>query len=168
MFDPQPHLVGELIELRPLRAEDFEELRAAAADPRIWEQHPADRHDPDVFRAFFDEQLASGGGMIVLDRRTGEVIGTSRYHDYDAEGSTVEIGWTFLVRRHWGGTNREVKRLMLDHAFRSFDRVFFHAHPDNLRSQRAIEKLGAIRIDDRPDGEGLPSYAYELARPEDH
>jgi RimJ/RimL family protein N-acetyltransferase len=165
VFDPQPHLVGETVELRPLSAEDYDALRAAAADPLIWEQHPQDRHEEDVFRAYFDDQLASGGGLLILERATGEVIGSSRYHGWDAERSTVEIGWTFLVRRRWGGgTNREVKRLMLDHAFRSFDTVTFHAHRDNLRSQRAIEKLGAVRIGDALDGYGHLSPTFSLAR----
>lgn len=165
-FDPQPTLVGETVELRPLEAGDYEALRAAASDPLIWEQHPANRHEEDVFRTYFDEQLASGGGLVTIERATGEVVGSSRYHAWDAERSCVEIGWTFLVRRHWGGTNREVKRLMLDHAFRSFESVFFHAHPHNLRSQRAIEKLGAERIEDSRDGYGRLSRAYRLDRPQ--
>jgi RimJ/RimL family protein N-acetyltransferase len=164
-FDPQPRLVGEIVELRPLRRADYDAVSAAAADPLIWEQHPLDRHEEDVFRTYFDEQLASGGGLVILERSTGAVIGSSRYHDWDAERSNVEIGWTFLVRRHWGGeTNREVKRLMLDHAFRSFESVSFHAHRDNLRSQRAIEKLGAERVEDALDGYGHLSPTYLLRR----
>jgi RimJ/RimL family protein N-acetyltransferase len=165
-FDPQPTLVGETVEIRPLEAGDYDALRAAASDPLIWEQHPLDRHEEDVFRTYFDDQLASGGGLVIVERSTGAVIGSSRYHAWDAETGGVEIGWTFLVRRHWGGTNREVKRLMLDHAFRSFDAVFFHAHRDNVRSQRAIEKLGAERIEDRLDGYGHLSPTYRLDRPD--
>lgn len=164
-FDPQPRLVGETVELRPLERSDYDALRMAAADPLVWEQHPLDRHEEDVFRMYFDDQLASGGGLLILERATGEVIGSSRYHAWDAERNSVEIGWTFLVRRHWGGgTNREVKRLMLDHAFRSFDSVTFHAHRGNVRSQRAIEKLGAVRIEDGLDGNGHLSPAYRLDR----
>lgn len=150
MFDRQPRLVGETVELRPLRADDYHALRTAAADPLIWEQHPANRHEEAVFRAYFDEQLGSGGGLAIVDRAAGELIGSSRYHGYDEARSEVEIGWTFLARSHWGGsTNREVKRLMLDHAFRYVDHVVFRVHPDNVRSQRAVEKLGAIRVADR-------------------
>src|SRR5688572_19125908 len=96
-FDLQPCLTGDLLELRPLRPDDFCDLYAVAADPLIWEQHPAkDRYQEEVFRAFFREALASGGALIALDRTDGRVIGSSRYHGYDEAVSEIEIGWTFL------------------------------------------------------------------------
>ena len=148
MFDAQPRLGGELIELRPLEAGDFEALRRAAADPLIWEQHPVRRHEPDVFRAFFDEQLASRGALVVVDRRTGEVIGTSRYHGYDTGDREVEIGWTFLARSHWGGAvNGELKRLMVEHAFRYVDRVVFVVHDANVRSAHRASPTGSMHRD---------------------
>jgi N-acetyltransferase len=161
-FDRQPVLKGTLLELRPLRADDYEALYAAASDPLIWEQHPQrDRHEPEVFRAYFVEQLGSGGALIVLDAETGEVLGVSRYHGYDAERSEAEIGWTFLVRRCWGGVyNRELKGLMLAHAFRFVDNVVFVIGPENLRSRRSVEKLGVVEIDPRPDG----NVVYRLGR----
>ena len=166
MFDAQPHLVGELVELRPLREDDFAALYAAAADPLIWEQHPVrNRHEQDVFRDYFADLLDSGGALVVLDRRTGTVIGTSRFHGYDPEASEVEIGWTFIARAYWGGTyNRELKALMLDHAFRFVQNVVFLVGPSNIRSQRAMEKLGAVRIGDRPDDTGRRSFAYLITR----
>ncbi len=98
-FDLQPTLQGKLLELRPLRSEDFDRLFAVAADPLIWEQHPAsDRYQPSVFRQFFDEALASGGALVALDGSSGHVIGSSRFTAYDAATSQVEIGWTFLAR----------------------------------------------------------------------
>lgn len=152
-LDTQPHLVGQLVELRPLNAGDRQALQAAASDPLIWEQHPADRHLPDVFDSFFAEHLASGSSLLVLDRATGETIGVSRYDRYSLERSEVEIGWTFLIRSRWGGAfNSELKQLMLDHAFTSVERVRFHVAPDNIRSQRAVTKLGALPDGARPDG----------------
>ncbi|MGH7490668.1 MAG: GNAT family N-acetyltransferase, partial [bacterium] len=77
----------------------------------------------------------------------------------------VEIGWTFLTRSHWGGEyNREMKRLMLAHAFRFVRRVVFLIHPQNVRSQRSVEKLGAVRAGSRPDGAGRESLLYEMCR----
>src|SRR5208283_4065044 len=103
-FDLQPILKGELLELRPLRQLDYHDLYAVASDPLIWEQHPAkDRCQEDVFKEFFRKALDSGGALIALDRKDGQVIGSSRFHGYDAEKSEVEIGWTFLARSHWGG-----------------------------------------------------------------
>jgi N-acetyltransferase len=166
-LDRQPHLVGRLVEIRPLRAEDYDALHAAASDPLIWEQHPDERWREHVFRKFFAEHLASGGALLVLDRSDGRVIGTSRYDGFDPERSEVEIGWTFLARSHWGGTiNAELKELMLEHAFRSVERVIFLAAVGNLRSRRAIEKLGASFVGTtRREELDRESAVYELRRP---
>ena len=165
-FDPQPVLKGTLLDLRPLRSDDFDALFAAGSDPLIWEQHPQrNRHEPEVFLGYFAEQLASGGALIIHDAQTGDAIGLSRYHGYDAERSEVEIGWTFLVRRCWGGVyNRELKDLMLAHAFRFVDNVVFLVAPENTRSRRAVEKIGAVEIGMRPGADGTPSVAYRLRR----
>jgi RimJ/RimL family protein N-acetyltransferase len=144
-FDLQPHLVGELVELQPLRPEHWDSLYAVASDPLIWAQHPAtDRYKEEVFREFFREALESRGAFVVLDRKTQRVIGSSRYFGFDREKREIEIGWTFLAQSHWGGRyNGEMKRLMLDHAFKFVDSVFFLVGPNNLRSRRALEKIGA-------------------------
>src|SRR6478752_2109559 len=103
-FELQPHLQGELLELRPLREDDFAALFAVASDPLIWEQHPnSDRYQEEVFRAFFRDAMQSGGALLALDRNDGRVIGSSRYFGYDEANSEVEIGWSFLARSHWGG-----------------------------------------------------------------
>ena len=163
-FDYQPVLKGKLVELRPLRAEDYDDLYAVAADPLIWEQHPVkNRHEERAFQVFFREALASGGALIAIDANTQQVIGSSRFHGYDKERSEVEIGWTFLARSHWGGSyNGEMKQLMLQHAFRFVDRVVFLVGLHNRRSQRAVEKLGGVRVGSRPDASGRDSIVYEI------
>jgi RimJ/RimL family protein N-acetyltransferase len=163
--DLQPVLCGRLLNLRPLRSDDFDALFAVAADPLIWEQHPAkDRYKPDVFRAFFDEAMASGGALIATDSSDRQVIGGSRYHGYNAEQREIEIGWTFLARRYWGGKyNGEMKELMLRHAFTFVDRVIFLIGQENYRSQRAVEKIGAVRAGTRIDGYGRERLAFEIA-----
>ena len=144
-FDLQPSLRGSLIELRPVRLDDFELLFQAASDPLIWEQHPEpDRYKREVFQKFFDGAIESKGAFVVLDLKSGRIIGSSRYHDYKPARSEVEIGWTFLERAFWGGSyNRELKSLMLDHAFRFVRRVVFRVGENNLRSQMALRKIGA-------------------------
>jgi RimJ/RimL family protein N-acetyltransferase len=163
-FDLQPVLKGELLELRPLRAEDYPALYAVASDPLIWEQHPAkDRHEEEVFKAFFRDALASGGALVAVDRKDGRVIGSSRFHGYDEGKSEVEIGWTFLARSRWGGVyNGEMKRLMLRHAFRFVGSVIFVVGERNCRSQRAVEKIGGVRVGSRPDASGRPSFVYRI------
>jgi RimJ/RimL family protein N-acetyltransferase len=142
--DLQPILTGTLLELRPLQAGDWEALYAAASDPKIWEQHPAsDRYQEEVFRDFFNDALASRGTLVAIDRQTGRIVGSSRYFLH--ENGELEIGWTFLARSHWGGPhNREMKQLMLDHAFSFTDSVIFLVGAANLRSRRALEKIGAV------------------------
>ena len=163
-FDLQPVLKGDLLVLRPLRAEDSKDLYAVASDPLIWEQHPAsDRYKEEVFREFFREALESGGALVAVDSKDGRVIGSSRFHGYDEEKSEVEIGWTFLARSYWGGLyNGEMKRLMLAHAFRFVESVLFLIGPQNYRSQRAVEKIGGIRDGSRLNGVGRDSFVYRI------
>ncbi len=164
VFEYQPVLKGQLVEVRPLQPEDCEDLYAVAADPLIWEQHPVKtRHERQGFLMFFRESLASGGALAVIDAKTHRLIGSSRFHGWDARRSEVEIGWTFLARSYWGGTyNRELKELMLRHAFRFVDRVVFLVGLENVRSQRAVEKIGAARVGQRPDAGGRDSYLYAI------
>ena len=163
-FDLQPILQGELLALRPLRPEDFHDLYAVASDPLIWEQHPIrNRCQEEVFKGFFREALESGGALIAIDSKDGQVIGSSRFHGYDREKSEIEVGWTFLAKSHWGGIyNGEMKRLMLRHAFKFVNSVIFLVGPRNLRSQRAVEKIGGVRVGSRPDGGGRDSFVYQI------
>lgn len=164
--DLQPVLRGELLELRPLRPDDFAALHAVASDPLIWEQHPVrDRYKVEVFQDFFRTGIESGGALVAIDRNDGAIIGSSRYHGHDPLKREVEIGWTFLARRFWGGRyNGEMKRLMLEHAFGFVDRVIFVIGPRNLRSRRAVEKLGATLIGSRVQEDGRESVVYGLDR----
>ena len=145
--DFQPTLIGPSVIVRPVTPGDWAELLAAGSDPEIWKVHPsANRYTEPAFREYFDGAVTSGMGFVFVDRSTNRLIGSSRYHGYDAGRSEVEIGWTFLVRSHWGGkTNREVKRLMLDHAFTFVDTVIFWVGEHNWRSQGAMTKIGGIK-----------------------
>jgi N-acetyltransferase len=151
-FDLQPHLKGELLELRPLATDDWDELFAVASDPLIWEQHPEqDRYTEGVFRAFFKEALESGGAFVIIDREGQQIVGSTRFYGYDSEKSEIEIGWTFLARKYWGGRyNAEMKRLLLNHAFKFVESVVFFVGEDNVRSQKAMEKVGAIKVGTAP------------------
>ena len=146
-FDKQPTLKGTLLELRPLRRDDWEGLFAVASDPLIWEQHPQRlRYTEPVFRVYFNEAIESGGAVVAIDRNTKKIIGASRFHGYNEAESEIEIGWTFLARAYWGGRyNAEMKRLMLDHSFQFVASVVLLIGKENWRSQRAAEKIGAVR-----------------------
>jgi|ERR1044071_2385414 RimJ/RimL family protein N-acetyltransferase len=169
-FELQPHLIGELLEVRPLRPEDWESLFAVASDPLIWEQHPAyDRYKEEVFREFFREVLESGGAFVVIDRKTQKTIGSSRYFGFDSEKREIEIGWTFLARSYWGGKyNGELKRLMLNHAFKFVERVVFLIGATNVRSQKALEKIGGVmtgRLETTLHGKTVENVVYQIKKP---
>ena len=169
-FELQPTLKGELIELRPLAPDDFDALFAAAGDPLIWEQHPeSDRYTREVFQKYFDGAIASRGAFAIIERKSGRIIGSSRYCNLDPAAGEVEIGWTFLERAYWGGTyNRELKTLMIDHAFRFVERVVFVVGEKNLRSQRALEKIGARFLRTKPeparDGGTVTNHVFGITR----
>jgi len=168
-MDLQPTLIGELVTIRPTVRDDWDDLFAVASDPLIWEVHPArDRWQEPVFRRYFEDALASGGGLTIRDRATGRIIGASRYAFPDAARDEVEIGWTFIARAYWGGAyNREIKRLMLDHIHRFVSGAVFVVGKDNIRSRKAMEKIGGVleegRIE-RGDGTLLPDHVYYVIR----
>ncbi|HXC07131.1 MAG TPA: GNAT family N-acetyltransferase [Bacteroidia bacterium] len=161
-FELQPHLENNLIRIQPLQESDFEGLYAVAADPLLWEQHPnPDRYRRDVFQTFFKGAMESGGAFLAFDAKTNQPIGSSRYSDLNEAARTVCIGYTFIARSHWGGKyNPALKTLMLDHAFRFVDAVIFKIGACNIRSQTAIERLGA-----RKTGEALIEYFGEAGKP---
>ena len=161
-FELQPRLRNERVRLEPLHAQDFDALFRVAADPLIWEQHPnRDRFQRAVFLTFFEGALASGGAFCVFDDVTGELIGSSRFYDWDEARSVISIGYTFLARSRWGGGyNRALKTAMLDHAFRFVERVAFHVGVENYRSRKAMEKLGGVLL-----GQASVAYHGEAAKP---
>ncbi len=131
--------------------------------------HPVpDRHTEPGFRKFFDEAVASKMGFVFVDRSTGALIGSSRYYGYEPDRGEIEIGWTFIVRLHWGGaTNREVKRLMLDHAFTFVETVVFWVGDTNWRSQGAMTKIGGVKREGlftRELSGATPYFIFEIAK----
>jgi RimJ/RimL family protein N-acetyltransferase len=170
VLDRQPVLEDERLLLRPLRTSDWDALFAVASDPLVWEQHPAhDRWQEPVFRAFFGDALANKGALVAIDKSTGAVIGSSRFQGLEeADGGSVEIGWTFLARSHWGGTfNHAMKRLMLAHALASVAECRFLVGESNTRSRTALERIGARLTDRREErimagGKIIPHLTYVI------
>ncbi len=162
-FEPKPVLKGKLVELHPMEASHLDPLFAVASDPKIWEQHPKwDRYKREVFEKFFNECLGFGSALVIRDAKTKELIGSSTYK-VDAAQNQVEIGWTYLARAYWGGRyNGEVKRLMLAHAFGFFPRVVFRIGPNNLRSRRAVEKIGAVFSGEERSADGTTHVVYKI------
>ena len=170
-FDLQPTLKGRLVSLRPMRFDDFDAVYEAAADPLIWEQHPEPlRYRREVFQKFLDGAMESGGAFVVIDLESSKIVGSSRFYNYSAERQEVAIGYTFLVREYWGrGYNHEMKTLMIEHAFRFVERVFFEVGTNNRRSQKALQNIGATLCGTANlsalDGTLNPHLVFEIKRP---
>lgn len=148
-FSLQPtHLQNEFVQLVPLESADFDRLFKVAADPLIWEQHPnKNRYQRKDFKNYFEGAVLSGGAFIVLDAITQEAIGSSRFCNYNQGKSTIEIGYTFLARDHWGTRyNKALKTLMLNHAFDFVNHVQFFIGENNIRSQKSIVRIGAVKV----------------------
>ncbi len=148
VFNLQPTLENDLLIIRPLKADDFDNLYKVASDPLIWEQHPAhDRYQIDIFRTLFSDGLASGSALVIIDKKSTAIIGSTRFNPVKESENAIEIGWSYLARAYWGGNyNKSQKHLLMDYAFQHVDNVCFYIHKDNVRSQKAVEKLGGTRI----------------------
>ena len=144
----QPILENDLVRVIPLKQDDFEALYQVASDPLVWEQHPnKDRYKREVFQNFFDGAMQSGGAFKIIDNASGKVIGSTRFYNLDIENKSILIGYTFYGRDYWGSSyNPQVKKLMLDYAFQFLDKVYFHIGAQNIRSQKAIERIGARKV----------------------
>ncbi|MDR6157869.1 RimJ/RimL family protein N-acetyltransferase [Chryseobacterium sp. SLBN-27] len=147
-FSIQPVLENEKYQLIPLQQGDFESLYKVASDPEVWSQHPnKDRYRREVFRTFFEGAMESGGAFKIIEKSTGEILGSTRYYDYDKQNSSIFIGYTFYGRKSWGkGINPQIKKLMLDYIFQFVEVVHFHIGKENYRSQIALERLGGQKI----------------------
>ncbi|WP_428228530.1 GNAT family N-acetyltransferase [Flavobacterium sp.] len=169
-FNLQPDILqDDITKLVPLQETDFDALYKVASDPLIWKQHPIkDRYKIEVFRPFFDAAINSKSAFLILDKETNEIIGNTRFYDYNPEKSSIAIGFTFIGRKYWGGLyNQSNKKLLVDYAFEHVDSVLFHIGADNIRSQKAVSKLGAVKVAEMTvtnNGVDIPHFEFELKK----
>ena len=163
----QPTLVNEFVQIVPLKESDFDELFSVASDELLWEQHPEkERYKKEVFQEFFNVAMASHSAFKIIDVKTGITIGSSRYYEYNETEKTVAIGYTFIDRKYWATPyNRALKNLMINYAFQYVDSILFHVGSTNFRSQKAVEKLGAIRTETLLNNEtGKTNFTFALTK----
>ncbi|MFC4892193.1 GNAT family N-acetyltransferase [Pseudofrancisella aestuarii] len=155
-------LSSEYVRLTQMKKEHFADLYKVASDPKIWEQHFDERWKPDVFQKYFDVGLANKEGcFVIIDLKKNQIMGSTRFYTYDPKDQSVKIGYTFISAEYWGsGINRSIKKLMLDYSFQYLDKVLFDVWEYNYRSQKAVEKLGALKIDTDKEGK----FLYQLNR----
>ena len=160
----QPTLRGKLVQLRPLKDFDHDALFIVASDPLIWEVHPVpDRYKPEGFKKYFDFIINTGGALAVEDLK-GNLIGSSSFYGLNPQASEIIIGYTFLARKYWGGKyNKDLKSLMLNHAFQFVDTAIFEIGEQNIRSRRAIEKIGGQFLRSKIK-ENKPYVVYQIRK----
>ena len=147
-FSIQPKLENDSLQLLPLAESDFERLFNVASDPEVWAMHPnKERYKRDVFQNFFKGALQSKGAFLIIDKETTAVLGSTRFYDYDENDESILIGYTFYGTKFWGkNINASVKKMMLDYIFQFVEKVIFHVGKDNIRSIKAMTKLGAENL----------------------
>lgn len=134
----------ENVSLQVMRQSNFDKLFEVASDPKIWDQHnDKKRYEIEGFRKFFDSGINNPQNCYLIYYK-GELVGSTRYYEYDSIKSSIKIGYTFYAKKYWGTElNKIVKKLMLSYAFNFVETVFFDVWVENFRSQKAVEKLGA-------------------------
>ena len=166
----QPEILeNTFLKIVPLIESDFDNLFKVASDPLIWEQHPANnRYQLDIFKPFFEGAILDKKAFKIIDKATNNSIGSTRYYDYKPENSSIAIGYTFLAKEYWGGIyNHAVKKLLIDYAFQFVDKIYFHIGATNIRSQKAITKIGAIKVIEISrdnNGQPLPHFEYLIQK----
>jgi RimJ/RimL family protein N-acetyltransferase len=144
-------LADERVRLEPLGLEHVEGLKRAAADGELWTIRVTSVPDPDDTRGYVERALqafAEGHRLAfaVLDAKSGEVIGSSSYHDIVPAVERLEIGYTWYAKsRQRTHVNASAKLLLMTHAFETLGAKLVGWRTDNFNfaSQRAIERLGA-------------------------
>ena len=151
-------LKNEFVTLVPLQRKHFNNLFAVASDPLIWEQHPnPNRFQLTDFTNFFEGAIDSDHAFLITENDSNEIMGCTRFYDFDAVSNSVFIGYTFIARKFWGrGFNLQIKKVMMDYAFKKVDKILFHIGSLNIRSQKSIVTIQAVKI-----GEELVEYFGE-------
>lgn len=149
-----PTLQTERLILKVATETDFEELFALGSDPELWALHSEkDRYTIPKFTSYFKSGLNNDlGAYTIIFRPDNRIIGFTRYYDFTPEANSVKIGYTFIATEFWGtGLNAELKSVMIEHALTQVDKVIFEVFEQNIRSQKAVLKLGAVEVESLGD-----------------
>lgn len=145
-------LKGDEIKLLPLEKEHLEDLFLAASNKEIWELTSVDYSVEEIFypnfnNAMNDRKKGTVYPFIIVHKHSNKIIGTTRFLEIYPNDKKIEIGVTWIMKEYWGTTvNLECKLLLLNYCFENLktNRVQFRAKDNNVRSRKAIEKIGGI------------------------
>lgn len=153
LFQHPIFLEGEKVKIAPLQNEHFEALKVIAKNKNIWEHLPIDGTDETILisslkTAILKRAYGEQYPFVIFDKATNKVIGSTRFFEIFQEHKKLEIGWTWYDPEYWGkGHNIEVKLLLLTYCFEQLqlNRVQLKTRTTNLRSMKAIQKIGATQ-----------------------
>ncbi|MEK6154263.1 GNAT family protein [Flavobacteriaceae bacterium 3-367] len=145
-------LENEAVRLSPLELDNFHELYPIASQPKLVQYSPSDIETPEALKnyvtvALEQREMKTSIPFIIYDKGKGRHAGCTRYMNIDWHNKVLEIGATWIGREFQGsGLNAQMKFLMLNHAFdeMGFEKVEFRVDERNLRSRKAVEKLGGV------------------------
>jgi RimJ/RimL family protein N-acetyltransferase len=144
-------LEGDFVRLEPMTLEHHAALSQVGLDPEIWRYTLVVVRTPEEMRTYMESALnLQGEGttlpFVTIERSSGQVVGSTRFGNYDPNNRRIEIGWTWIARP-WQRTtiNTEAKYLMLSHAFERLRCVRVELKTDvlNTRSREAMLRIGA-------------------------
>ena len=150
--------------LKLLNNNDFDLLYNSGKNKKIWEQHPEnDRWKREKFKIFFNNGIKNIFGFYgIYDKSKNTIVGSTRYYSYSKKNNSIKIGFTFLTPVYWGtDTNLQIKTLMLGYAFNYVENIYFDIGKNNIRSRKAIEKIGATLHSDADIGNVLYILRFE-------
>ena len=150
IFEERIMLENGIAKLVPLDRASALALASIAYDEDTWEHMETNVSDVDDLHRYIETALSERSGnetypFIVYDKRVNKVAGCTRYGMADTLCQSLEIGWTWYGKAFRGtGLNLACKQLLLQYAFEAagVNRISFSAAPDNLRSRKAITKIG--------------------------
>ena len=147
-------LENEIVKLRQTKKEDFDKLFKLGGKKEIWEQHSnKDRYKKSVFLKYFNQGIKNKfGSLTIISKDDGKIVGWTRLYDFDETVPTIKIGYTFLGKSYWGlDINYNSKKLILNYLFGFLDLVCFDIFEKNIRSQKAVQKLGGVFNEKKKD-----------------
>ena len=152
MSKEPPVLENDIVRLSLLSLENYDLLLPIAAEDKLIQYSPSDIGSPEALKNYVKKAIGlmnqnNALPFIVYDKRTSQYAGSTRYMNIDHKNKVLEIGSTWIGRAFQGsGLNTQMKQLMINHAFgpMKFEKVEFRIDERNMRSRKAVEKLGAV------------------------
>lgn len=153
MLDFQKVIHTEKVILRPMKIDDFEEMKSLTTDPKMWYYFTADLSNEVTLKKWIETAISDlkkykALPFTIIDTRNENIIGTTRIGNISELNKRVEIGWTWISKKYQGtGINRHVKKLLFEYLFKETDtlRIEFKTDILNIPAKKGMEKVGLVK-----------------------